>query len=191
MAFPVSRRSPPQAQPSGRYFPAAAGPAPPRRLAALRAAALRAAPHPTSGRWGPGPPARHSSGLGRFWAAESAWGVLAGRRGPGPRRAPEPPPHPTEPGAGPTGEARSLLAVRSYPRGAGSGLLVSGRPAHPPLQPRPKEVCSALRLHGLCTPSPSSALHGWAHPLRLPVKASLSTLSGPSRTPSPSQVPAE
>lgn len=37
-------RSPPQAQPSGRYFPAAAGPAPPPSSAGSRRSASRAAP---------------------------------------------------------------------------------------------------------------------------------------------------
>lgn len=55
-------RSQPQAQPSGRYFPAAAGPAPPPSSAGSRGGA----------RGAPALPARRSSRLGRFWAAEGA-----------------------------------------------------------------------------------------------------------------------
>lgn len=100
-------------------------------------------------------------------------------------------------GPGPTGEARSLRAVCSYPRGL--RLAAPGGPTHPPQSARPPGVRSALRLRRSCTPSASPAPQGRVHPLPPPavgvLASQLNLFSQPSPAPAAHpalfQVPAD
>lgn len=142
-------------------------PATPRRPVVLRVAArLAASPGLANSR-----PRRAREG---YWPR----GVDLGSGGRGSRLL-------TSPSLGiwPTREARSLPAVRSCPRGRGLGA--PGGSACPP-QPAPHEAKrSALRLHWPCTPPPSPALQGRAHPLLLPAVGGLASQLKPVSHPSP------
>lgn len=156
----------------GTQFPAAAGRGPPPRR--VRSGRGSAVPFPTCRRRRPGSTAGP--------ACPSASGP---RVGPGALL--------TSPslGAGPTGQARSLRAVCSYPRGRGLGA--PGGTTRPAQSARPRAKGSALRLRGPRAPLiPQLPKAGHTHCRcqqsgpGVPVKPRLPTLVGPSCTPSSS-----
>ena len=160
--------------------PAAAGPAPPP--AAPRAAAGGAALSACA-RTRPAPPpllrARPVSGRGARVRGP------APRRGPGQRRAAEPPPHLPEPGLPAYARSRSLRAARFFPRGRGLGAPCGpARPPPPGCALRALAGSAALSVHSSPRPGTPTAAAGLRGP-GVRVKPGLPTLAGRSCTPSP------